>query len=127
VKKVRPNKLTARSRNICIRRHFLKHRKQSATAKYEPGRNGRELRGRTAAELDAEIESVVDAAAPDGVTVDGEKLHVTPEGKPEQLNETMELNPYFGVTETEVVPLCPAATVSDDGVSAMEKFCMLTV
>jgi hypothetical protein len=64
---------------------------------------------------------VVEATPPDGVTVDGEKLHVAPEGIPEQLNETEELKPFVGVTETPVVPLCPAVTVSDAGEAATEK------
>lgn len=65
--------------------------------------------------------SVVEAAAPDGVTVVGEKLHADPEGNPEQANETAELKPFAGVTETAVVPLCPAVTVIDAGEAATEK------
>jgi hypothetical protein len=65
--------------------------------------------------------SVVEAAEPDGVTVAGEKLHDAPEGNPEQLNETAELNPFRGATEILVVPFCPAVTLSDAGEATTEK------
>lgn len=66
--------------------------------------------------------SVVEAAAPDNsVTVCGKKLHDAPVGNPEQLNETVELNPYSGVTATVVVPLCPAVSVNEFGVATIEK------
>ena len=65
--------------------------------------------------------SVVEAAPPEGVTVAGAKLHVAPEGSPEQLNEIGELKPYAGVTEIEVVPFCAPVTVCDAGVAATEK------
>ena len=48
--------------------------------------------------------SEVEATPVDGVTVCGEKMHVAPAGSPEQLNETVELKPFAGVTEIEVVP-----------------------
>ena len=65
--------------------------------------------------------SVVEAAAPDGVTAAGEKLHVVPAGNPEQLNDTDELKPFTGVTEIVLVPLCPGTTVSDADKVAIEK------
>jgi hypothetical protein len=65
--------------------------------------------------------SVVEAAPPEGITVAGEKLHDTPEGNPEQLNETAEANPFVGVTRTVVVPLCPAVTESDAVKRSTEK------
>lgn len=65
--------------------------------------------------------TVVETDAPDGVTVAGEKLHDAPGGNPEQLNETAESNPFSGVTEVEIEPLCPAATVSDEGEAPTEK------
>jgi hypothetical protein len=40
--------------------------------------------------------SVVEATAPDGVTVAGAKLHEVPAGNPEQLNETAEAKPFCG-------------------------------
>jgi hypothetical protein len=51
------------------------------------------------------IVSVVEADAPEGVTVAGEKLHDAPVGSPEQVKETPELNPFAAVTEIAVVPL----------------------
>ena len=65
--------------------------------------------------------NVVEAAAPDGATVAGEKLHDVPAGKPEQLNDTDELNPYCGLTRIVLVPLCPGTTVSDAGEAVIEK------
>ena len=65
--------------------------------------------------------SVVVAVPLAGVTVDGEKLHVAPAGKPEQANETGALNPFAGVTEIVVVTLCPASTVIDGREDDIEK------
>jgi hypothetical protein len=65
--------------------------------------------------------SVVEAAAPNGVMAAGEKLHVVPTGNPEQLNDTDEVNPFTGVTEIVLVPLCPGTTVSDAGEAVIEK------
>jgi hypothetical protein len=50
---------------------------------------------------------MVETAEFDGVTVDGEKLHDTPTGRPEQLNETAEANPPTGVTVTVAPVLWP--------------------
>jgi hypothetical protein len=44
------------------------------------------------------------AAAPEGVTVAGEKEHVDPEGNPEQAKLTEELKPFSGVTVSVTVP-----------------------
>jgi len=64
---------------------------------------------------------VVDAAVPDGVTVAGAKLHVAPTGRPEQVNETAESNPFTGVTVIVAVPAAPEVTVSDAGEAATVK------
>ena len=69
----------------------------------------------------ATVSVVVEAAVPDGVTVAGEKLHEAPEGNPEQANETAELKPPTGATETVVVALLPADTVCDAGDAATPK------
>jgi hypothetical protein len=45
----------------------------------------------------AEVVTVSVVVAADGlvgVTVEGEKLHVAPEGRPEQANETAAANPF---------------------------------
>lgn len=65
--------------------------------------------------------SVVVTAVPEGVTVAGEKLHEAPVERSEQPKETAEANPFAGVTDTVVVLLCPAATVSAMGETAKEK------
>ena len=64
--------------------------------------------------------SVVDVV-PGGVTVAGEKLHDAPDGSPEQLNDTLEVNPFSGVTEIVVVTLCPTVTANAVGEAATEK------
>lgn len=65
--------------------------------------------------------SVVDTGAISGVTLDGEKLHDAPEGKPEQLNRIADLKSFCCVTVTDILPLLPAGTVSDAGEAEMEK------
>jgi hypothetical protein len=66
-------------------------------------------------------DSAVEAAAPDGVTVGGVKVHVAPACIPEQLKVTVELNPFSGVTVIVVPPLCLLVTVCDAGEPATEK------
>jgi len=120
--RLRPNTLTANNKIICTRRRFFQPTQQSTSASVAAGNSGRELRWRAAVVVaDVVTLSVVEAAPPEGVTVAGEKAHDAPEGSPEQLNETAELKPFSGVTETPVVPLCPAVKVSDAGVAATEK------
>ena len=63
----------------------------------------------------------VEADAPEGETVAGEKLHDAPTGRPEQAKEMAELNPFAGVMEMEAFPLWPAVTVIDAGEVATEK------
>jgi hypothetical protein len=81
--------------------------KHSAAASTEPGNSGVEFRWRAALVVKVLTVSVVDAGAPDGVKVAGEKLHEAPAGRPVQLNPTAELNPFDGVTVTVVVLLRP--------------------
>lgn len=117
-----PIALTASRISSCTPRRFFQPRKQSAAASVAPGRNGLELR-RTAA-IDADVVTVsvvVDAVVPEGVTVDGEKLHEAPLGSPEQVNITAEAKPFCGVTDTVVVPLFPAVMVRDDGEAVTAK------
>jgi hypothetical protein len=65
--------------------------------------------------------SVEDAGVPDAATVGGEKMHDVPAGKPEQVNETAELNPFSGTTETGMVPGWLEVTVRDVGEAETEK------
>jgi hypothetical protein len=65
--------------------------------------------------------SVVDTGVACGVTLAGEKLHDTPAGRPEQLNETTESYPFKEVTVMTTVPLCPGVRVSDGGRADIEK------
>jgi len=113
--------LTASSSIICKRRFFFHPKQHKTAASAAQGDSGRPSRPIAAADEEAVNFKVVEAAAPDGVTVDGEKLHDTPEGNPDvQLNETAELNPFIGVTEIVVVVLFPAVTVNVAGEAATE-------
>lgn len=113
--------LTASRSSICKRR-FFKPKQHKTPASTAQGDNGRPSRPSDAADGDAVSFSVVEAAAPEGVTVGGVKLHDTLEGKPAaQLNDTVELNPFNGVTEMVVVTLFPEVTANVDGEAATEK------
>jgi len=52
-----------------------------------------------------------------GVTDEGSKRHVAPEGSPLHAKLTCEPNPFMGVTVNLAVPLCPATMVRVDGVT----------
>ena len=67
------------------------------------------------------IASEVVAAAPAGVTEEGEKVHELLAGSPEQTNCTALLNPFCGVTEMAAVPALPATMVNDVGFAATVK------
>ena len=64
------------------------------------------------------IVSIVVAAAPVGVTDEGEKLHELFAGRPEQLKVTALLNPFCGVTLRVAVPVIPAAILREEGFAA---------
>ena len=64
---------------------------------------------------------VVVAAAPDGVTVVGEKLQVAPVGRPVHTNDTADENPFCGVMVAVAVPLDPAFTVREAGDAVTPK------
>ena len=105
-----------------LRLFFHPEKQHNMPASNVHGVMGRPSRLSAAAEGDAVNFSVVEAAAPDGVTIGGVKLHDTPEGKPAaQLNDTAELNPFRGVTEMVVVVLFPEVTANVDGDAATEK------
>ena len=117
---------TSTSGTIRRPRRFFQPKQQNATASTEPGNNGLGLRWRAAIVGAVVTVSVVEATAPDIVTVAGEKLHDAPEGNPEQLNDTAPPNAFCGVTKIVVVPLCPAVTVSDAGETATVKLGVAT-
>jgi len=71
--------------------------------------------------------TVVLAAAPAGVTVEGAKLQVTPAGRLEQANETAWLKEFTGVTVTVADALPPGASERDAGAEAKEKSGEVTV
>ena len=57
-----------------------------------------------------------------GVIATGEKLAVTPAGRPEQARLTCALNPPVGLMLIVVEVLALDKTVTDAGLSVMEKF-----
>lgn len=98
-----PKRLAASTRSIC-RRRALRPNQQSPIASAKAGTNGLGLRCSAAIEAEVVTVSVVEEAAPEGVTVAGEKEQEAPKGSPEQVNDTAELKPFWGVTVMEVVP-----------------------
>jgi hypothetical protein len=120
----RPNpiRLTASSSTGKQRRFFQPKQHKTAPSAVT-GNNGCPPWGRAALAVVVVTVSVVEAAAPEGVTLAGAKLHDAPEGSPEQLSETAEVNPLCGVTVVVAVPLFPAWTVSDAGETTTEKLC----
>lgn len=114
----------AKKRNGRMLRRFLKPTKQHKMVESANPALGNSWMavGRTLlAEADAERVSVVVAAAPDGVTVAGEKVQEVPDGCPEHVKETWDEKPFCGVTVTVAVPLEPEAMVNADGEIAMVK------
>jgi hypothetical protein len=101
-------------------RRFLQLRQHKTPASAAPGIRGFPFLWNAAVVVDVATVSVVDVVL-GGVTVAGEKLHDAPEGNPEQANETAELKPFAGVTETVVVALDPGVAVRDDGEAARVK------
>jgi hypothetical protein len=95
---------TVKSNSALRRRRFLMPRQNRIAASAVGNRGCRLLRS-AAVVADVAIVRVVEDAAPDGVTVAGEKLHDAPEGRPAQANVTAELNPFCGVIEIDAVPL----------------------
>jgi hypothetical protein len=118
--RLKPTTAAARPRSIGKRR-FLQPKQQIARASEEPEKNGLKRRSRAALAAEVATVTVVEAAAPDGVTVAGAKLQDAPDGSPEHVNVTAALKPFTGVTVSVAVPLCPAATVNAAGDAAIEK------
>ena len=115
--------LTASSKSRSKRRRFFNPKQHAATASAAPGNSVLPCRTAAAVEEVATFIVVVEAAVPDGVTVEGEKTHDAPEGNPEQLKVTGAPNPFTGVTEIVVVPLSPALIVRDAGELPTAKSC----
>ena len=120
-KRHRPATLTTSSNSICRPRRLFQPKKQSATASTDPGNRGLESWCKAATVAEVVTVSAVEAGAPAGATVGGEKMHDTPAGNPAQLSETGALNPFSGVTETMTIAVCPALIVSDVGEAETEK------
>jgi hypothetical protein len=117
----RPATLTTSSNSICRPRRFFQLMKHSATASTDPGNSGLGAWCNAALVVDVITVSAVEAAAPDGATVCGEKMHDTPAGNPAQFSDTGALNPLIGVTETMTVAVCPEFIVSEVGEAETEK------
>ena len=91
--------------------------------------NGRVVPGRTLpAEADSETVSVVVMAEPDGVTVDGEKLHDALVGWPVHAKDVWAAKPVCGVIVTVADPFWPDAILMDDGeIEIVKVGCRLMV
>src|ERR1017187_7141911 len=120
VQRPAPNMAMA-STSICKPRRLLQPKQQRETASTEPGNNALELEREASCIGVVVIVSVDEAIEPEGVTVDGEKVHDAHEGNPEQVREVSAANPFCGVTSTVVVPLVPAATASNAGETSTKK------
>jgi len=120
--RARPMRLAASSMSWTPRRFFLPSR-NSIAASAEPGSHRPGLL-RVAADAAAVLTVSVETMLPAAFAVVGEKLHVAPVGRPEQLNATAEVvgKPFSGVTVTVSVPLAPAVTISDAEETANVKF-----
>lgn len=98
-----------------MRRFLVNPMQQSDAAIIGPGSNGLGPECEAAVIGEVVIVRTEEAGEPDAITVAGEKLHDAPGGNPEQDREALSENPFCGVTETVVVPLFPATSVSDAG------------
>jgi hypothetical protein len=120
VQRPTPNMATA-STSICKPRRFRQPKQHREIASAEPGNNALVPEREASCIGVVVIVSVDEAIEPEGVTVDGEKVHDAHEGNAEQVREVSAANPFCGVTNTVVVPLVPAVMVSDAGVTPTEK------
>jgi hypothetical protein len=109
------------STSICKPRRFRQPKQHREIASAEPGNNALEPEREACCTGVVVIVSVDEAIEPEGVTVDGEKVHDAHEGNPAQVREVSAANPFCGVTSTVVVPLVPATMASDAGETSTEK------
>jgi hypothetical protein len=122
VNRVRPTTLTGSISISCrLARRFFLPTKHSTNPSDEPESHRPELL-RTAAAREVFTVSV-ETMLPVDVTVAGEKLHVAPTGRPEQVNITDEVaeKPFVGVTVIVAVPLVPAVSERDPGETPSAK------
>ena len=117
--KLRPPTLTTTSRILCKLRRLLIPKQQSIIASAEPGSRGKPSRPKAA--VFGAVAVTVICVGPLPVTVFGEKLQVASVGSPEQLNETVPVNPLSGVTVIVSNALFPVAIVSGGSVDGTEK------
>lgn len=120
VQRPAPNKAPA-STSICKPRRLRQPKQQRENANAEPGNNALDPEREASCIGVVVIVSVDEAVEPEGVTVDGEKVHDAHEGNPAQVREVSAAKPFCGVTSTVVVPLVPATTASDAGETSTEK------
>jgi hypothetical protein len=59
---------------------------------------------------------------PEPITEAGLKLALAPDGRPDALNVTVLLKPFWEVTVTVEIPWLPRASVSEVGLAEIEKF-----
>jgi hypothetical protein len=106
-------------------RRLPSQRKPTASASGAAGKSGREFhRSDPAAVLAERVSWVVTAPVPEGVTVAGLNVQLTPGCKPVQAKLTVESNPFCGVTVSVTMPWLPEAIVSEVGEPAKPIFFM---
>lgn len=101
------------------RRFQLK--KQKATASVAPGKSEFDLLLAAVDVLIGATVTMVDALAPEGVTVAGVKVQAEPAGNDGHVKVIGELKPLSGVTVRTVLPFCPGKTDKAVGETEMEK------
>ena len=116
-----PTSSAATCRCRCSRLRFLQLNMQNAMARVLPGSQWLYRQCKAAVVAEAVTVSVVAAVPPDGMTVAGEKLQDASAGRPEQLKETGEVNPFSDVIETVTEPLSPAVRLREGKELATEK------
>lgn len=101
---------STRHKDIGSRFFLPKKNKAKARVIPPPAKGQVGMRFSLVAAVVAIVIVVVAAVVPLGVTVEGEKLHVAPDGSPEQAKFTAESKPFVGVTDKPTVALCPGIT-----------------
>lgn len=102
--------INTRHKDIGSRFFLPKKNKAKARVIPSPANGQVGMRFSLVAAVVAIVIVVVAAVVPLGVTAEGEKLHVAPDGSPEQAKFTAELKPFIGVTDKPMVALCPGVT-----------------
>jgi len=88
IESISPDDTTAQTASVLALRRRIRRMQQSVAASVVSGSSNGKVLSAEAIIGVSETVSFVAIAIPEGVTVEGEKLHDAPVGSPEQLNET---------------------------------------